>query len=97
MLDRACTVELDTQRLPPLTTVRTRNLGAAVLYAAVQDYTGSDPQAHESAAQFLYPGTDEDREHLAWAVRMTDGVSMAWLREMLDKNKPTWDAGRRVQ
>lgn len=89
--------EIDRTRLPGRIPVRLRNLGAAMLVAAVEDYQGPDPDAHESAAVFLYPCTDEDREHLEWAVRMADDLNPAWFREMLDKSRMKWDVQRRVQ
>lgn len=73
---------------------RVRNLGAAVLMAAIQDYRGRDRDAHESAAQFLYPKTEQQQEHFEWAVRMTDDLNPAWFREILDRERQVWDALR---
>ncbi len=43
---------------------RTRNLGAAILLAAVQDYRSLDEDVHKDAERFLYPQTQESQDAL---------------------------------
>jgi hypothetical protein len=73
---------------------RTRQLGGAILMAAIADYRSSDELAHQDAAQFLYPQTRACKAHYDWVVAMTDGVDAAWLRDALDRSRFKWDAQR---
>jgi hypothetical protein len=70
---------------------RTRNLGAAILLAAVQDYRCMDEDRHKDAERFLYPQTPESQEHYDWVVSLADGVNPAWLRDSLDRSRNKWD------
>lgn len=88
--------QIDPTRIPHSYNLRTRNLGAAVLLAAIRDYKSSDPLVHGTAANFLYPATREDQEHLDWAIAMADDLSPAWFRQQLDGSRRKWDAQRRV-
>lgn len=89
--------EIDTTRLPGRIPIRLRNLGAAMLLAAIQDYRSRDREAHAEAAEFLYPSTEDAREHPSLVVSMNDNLNPVWFREMLDKARFKWDAQRRVQ
>jgi hypothetical protein len=70
---------------------RTRNLGAAILLAAVQDYRCMDEDRHKDAERFLYPQTPESQDHYDWVVSLADGVNPAWLRDSLDRSRSKWD------
>jgi hypothetical protein len=70
---------------------RIRNLGAAILLAAVQDYRCMDEERHKDAARFLYPQTLESQDHYDWVVSLADGVNPAWLRDSLDRSRNKWD------
>ena len=70
---------------------RTRNLGAAILLAAVQDYRCLNEEAHKDAERFLYPQTPESQDHYDWVVSMADGLNPAWLRDSLDRSRNKWD------
>jgi hypothetical protein len=70
---------------------RKRNLGGAIVLAAIEDYRGKDEQAHKDAEKFLYPQTPERQEHYDWAVALVEGVNPAWLRDALDRFKAKWD------
>ena len=70
---------------------RTRNLGAAILLAAVQDYRGLNEDAHKDAERFLYPQTQESQDHYDWVVSLADGLNPAWLRDSLDRSRSKWD------
>ena len=70
---------------------RTRNLGAAILLAAVQDYRGMDEERHKDAERFLYPQTLESQDHYDWVVSLADGLNPAWLRDSLDRTRSKWD------
>lgn len=70
---------------------RTRNLGAAILLAAVQDYRSLNEDVHKDAERFLYPQTQESQEHYDWVVSMADGLNPAWLRDSLDRSRSKWD------
>jgi hypothetical protein len=70
---------------------RTRNLGAAILLAAVQDYRCMDEDRHKDAERFLYPQTPESQDHYDWVVSLADGVNPAWLRDSLDRSRNKWD------
>ena len=75
-------------------TPQKRNLGNAILLAAIEDYRSSDHEAHNHARQFLYPQTAEWRDHLDWVVSMADGLNPAWLRDVLDRSRSKWDEQR---
>jgi hypothetical protein len=70
---------------------RMRNLGAAILLAAVQDYRCMDEDRHKDAEWFLYPQTPEAQTHYHWVVSLDDGLNPAWLRDMLDRSRSKWD------
>ncbi len=70
---------------------RTRNLGAAILLAAVQDYRGMDEERHQDAERFLYPQTLDSQDHYDWVVSLADGLNPAWLRDSLDRSRSKWD------
>jgi hypothetical protein len=70
---------------------RMRNLGAAILLAAVQDYRCMDEDAHKDAERFLYPVTPESQAHYDWVVALDDGLNRAWLRDLLDRSRNKWD------
>jgi hypothetical protein len=70
---------------------RMRNLGAAILLAAVRDYRCMDEERHKDAEWFLYPLTPEARAHYDWVVSMDDGLNPAWLRDLLDRSRNKWD------
>ena len=74
-----------------VSTPRKRNLGGAIVLAAIEDYRSMDEQAHKDAEQFLYPKTPERQEHYDWAVALAEGVNPAWLRDALDRFKANWD------
>lgn len=88
--------QTDPDRMPQSYNLRVRNLGSAVLIAAIQDYRSRDIEVHRSAVRFLYPETEQERRHFDWAVRMADDLNQAWFREALDKSRLKWDAQRRV-
>ncbi len=71
-----------------------RDLGAAILAAAIEDYLSLDNQAHWSAAQFLYPKTREFQDHYDWVTAMAEDVNRAWLRDALDSHRKEWDRMR---
>lgn len=71
-----------------------RNLGCAILVAAIEDYLSLDEQAQAGAARFLYPAEPEYREHYDWVVSMATGVNAVWLREALDEARAGWDRRR---
>jgi hypothetical protein len=71
-----------------------RNLGCAILVAAIEDYLSIDEQAYASAAQFLYPASSAYQEHYDWVVAMAAGVNRTWLRDELDRAKAKWDRER---
>ena len=70
---------------------RTRNLGSAILLAAVQDYRCMDEDRHKDAERFLYPLTPESQAHYDWVVSLDDGLNPAWLRDLLDRSRNKWD------
>jgi len=72
-------------------TSRMRNLGSAILLAAVQDYRCMDEDRHKDAELFLYPLTRESRAHYDWVVSLDDGLNAAWLRDLLDQSRNKWD------
>jgi hypothetical protein len=79
------------------TTARKRNLGGAILLAAIDDYGSTDDLTHKDAEEFLYPKTLEGQGHYDWAVGLADGVNPAWLRDALDRCKRRWDGQRAEQ
>lgn len=80
--------------LPPSSTGRKRDLGGAILLAAIDDYRSMDEETHKDAQQFLYPQSEEWRDHYDWVVGLAEGVNGAWLRDALDRFRPQWDAER---
>jgi hypothetical protein len=78
----------------PTPQARRRNLGGAILLAAIGDYRSMDDAAHEDADQFLYPRTPEYQDHYDWAVSMAGGLNPAWIRDELDRSKRKWDVQR---
>jgi hypothetical protein len=72
-------------------TPRTRNLGAAILLSAVQDYRSLDEDIHKDAERFLYPQTQQFQEHYDWVVSLADELNPAWLRDALDRSRKKWD------
>jgi hypothetical protein len=78
----------------PAAIPRIRNLGAAILLAAIRDYRSVDQERHEDAERFLYPITQEWQDHYDWALSLTEGLNPAWVREMLDRLKGRWDRQR---
>jgi hypothetical protein len=70
---------------------RIRNLGAAILLAAVQDYRSLNEDRHKDAERFLYPQTQDYQQHYDWVVSMADGLNPAWLRDALDRSRSKWD------
>lgn len=70
---------------------RIRNLGAAILLAAVQDYRSLNEDRHKDAERFLYPQTQDYQEHYDWVVSQADGLNPAWLRDSLDRSRSKWD------
>jgi hypothetical protein len=71
-----------------------RNLGCAILLAAIEDYQGLDPQAHEHAKQFLFPQTQEWRDHQEWVVSLAGDMTAARLQQALERSKGVWDERR---
>ena len=80
--------------LRPPPTGRKRDLGGAILLAAIDDYRSTNEEVHRDAQQFLYPQTEEWRNHYDWAVGLAGGVNAAWMRDALDRLRPQWDAER---
>jgi hypothetical protein len=74
--------------------LRQRNLGSAILLAAIEDYRRLNHEAHNNAKQFLFPQTPEWQEHHNWVVSMADGLNPVWLREALDRARIKWDYQR---
>jgi hypothetical protein len=72
-------------------TPRTRNLGAAILLAAVQDYRSLNEDAHKDAERFLYPQTQKYQDHYDWVVSLAEELDPAWLRDSLDRSRSKWD------
>ena len=70
---------------------RMRNLGAAILLSAVQDYRSLDEDIHKDAERFLYPQTQQFQDHYDWVVSLADGLNPAWLRDALDRSRKKWD------
>jgi hypothetical protein len=71
-----------------------RNLGGAILLAAISDYRSRNRRVHEHAREFLYPRTTATRNHFAWVVTLAPGVNPGWLREALDGQQAKWDRQR---
>jgi hypothetical protein len=76
------------------TTAKKRNLGGAILLAAIDDYRSTDDLRHKDAEGFLYPQTLEEPDHYNWAVGLAEGLNPAWLRDALDRRKRKWDRQR---
>jgi hypothetical protein len=72
-------------------TPRMRNLGAAILLSAVQDYRSLDEEIHKDAERFLYPQTQQYQDQYDWVVSVADGLNPAWLRDALDQSRKKWD------
>ena len=72
-----------------------RNLGLAILLAAIADYRCATPKLHDGAEAFLYPRTAEDRAQFEWVMGMLPSVNAAWLRQSLDCYRIKWDGQRR--
>ena len=70
---------------------RMRNLGAAILLSAVQDYRSLDEEIHKDAERFLYPQTQQYQDQYDWVVSQADGLNPAWLRDALDQSRKKWD------
>jgi hypothetical protein len=70
---------------------RMRNLGSAILLAAVQDYRCMDEERHKDAEEFLYPQTADMQAHYDWVVALDDGLNPVWLRDLLDRSRNKWD------
>lgn len=70
-----------------------KNVGMAVLLAAIADYGRTDA-LHQSASEFLYPQTEVHRERFEWALAIAGDLNPVWVREMLDKKRPDWDRAR---
>ncbi len=73
---------------------RSRNLGGAILLAAISDYRSMDDAVHKDASAFLYPRTSAYQEHYDWVVSVAAGLNPAWLRDALDRSKRKWDMQR---
>jgi hypothetical protein len=71
-----------------------RSLGIAIILAAMKDYLSLQEEAHQSAAEFLYPQTPEWRSQYDWAVALVDGLNPTWLRDRLDRSRPKWEVQR---
>lgn len=71
-----------------------RSLGCSIFVIAIEDYLSLDDQTHTSAARFLFPTTDEYREHYDWVVSMATGMNQKWLRDALDRARSRWDQRR---
>lgn len=71
-----------------------RNLGSAILLAAIEDYRSLREEKHQSAERFLYPQTPEWQEQYDWAVALAEGLNAAWLRDTLDRCREKWDGQR---
>jgi hypothetical protein len=76
--------------------LRGRSLGSAIILAAIKDYHSLHTELHESAASFLYPQTQEWQSQYDWAVALAEGLSPAWLRDVLDRSRARWDGQRSV-
>jgi hypothetical protein len=76
------------------TELRGRNLGSAIILAAIKDYQSVQACVHESASSFLFPTSPEWRRRYDWAVALAKGLNPSWLRDALDRNKADWDAQR---
>ena len=73
----------------PVSTARPRNLGGAIVLAAIQDYRSLDDKAHKDAERFLYPKTPKLQRHYDWAVALAGGVNPVWC-EMRWTHKARW-------
>ncbi len=71
-----------------------RNLGSAILEIAINDYRNPRLEVHSHARDFLFPQTEEARNHFGWVVALAPGVDEGWLRDMLDSRRARWDAQR---
>jgi hypothetical protein len=73
---------------------RNRNLGNAILLAAIEDYRSLHEERHDSAERFLFPQSPEWQHHYDWVVSLAEGLNTAWLRDVLDRSKSKWDEQR---
>jgi hypothetical protein len=71
-----------------------RNLGCAILLAAIEDYHSLHEGTHREARQFLYPRAPEWQEHYDWAVSLAAQFNPQWLRDALDGRREMWDQQR---
>jgi hypothetical protein len=71
-----------------------RNLGCAILLAAIEDYRSLHEETHRDAKQFLFPRDAEWRERYDWAVSLAERFDPQWVREALDSRKEQWDQQR---
>jgi hypothetical protein len=71
-----------------------RNLAAAILLLAIQDYQFGSPHDHDSAASFLYPEIPATKAHLEAICNLMSGLAIGTLREALDRMRPHWDVAR---
>ena len=76
-------------------TPQKRDLGSAILLAAIEDYRSLDEEMHDDAKQFLFPRTAARQDHFEWVVSLAEGLNPGWLREALDRVKSQWDEQRR--
>ena len=76
-------------------TPQKRDLGSAILLAAIEDYRSLDEEMHDLAEQFLFPQTADRQNHFEWVVSLAEGLNPGWLREALDRAKSEWDEQRR--
>jgi hypothetical protein len=71
-----------------------RNLGCAILLAAIEDYHSLHEGTHSGARRFLYPHAPEWQEHYDWAVSLAAQFNPQWLRDALDGRREMWDQQR---
>jgi hypothetical protein len=71
-----------------------RNLGNAILLAAIQDYQSLHEETHRDAQQFLYPRGSDWQEHFDWVISLAERFDPQWIRDALDGRREIWDAQR---
>jgi hypothetical protein len=76
---------------------RMRNLGSAIVWAAIVDYRSLNQEAHEDAEKFLYPQTAEWQRQYDWVVTLAEGLNPAWLRGALNRSRSRWDRQRALR
>jgi hypothetical protein len=74
-----------------------RNLGCAILLAAIEDYHSLHEETHKHAERFLYPQAPEWQERYDWAVSLAAHFNPQWLRDALDGRRNKWDQQRCVR